>query len=163
MESSLFKRVSKGEMKGWVRGEVLDNLPAAFFDDPISSAQGIGGEVIKESTWRWAVIFSLPKGSRIFLKRDKAKGWAEYLKYLFSPTKGKKEFLIASQLEERNLNIPKPLGWLERVWRGLARESYYLSEAAGTGVSFIEEVAKSKEPRSIFELATTVRKFQEAG
>jgi len=150
-------------MKGWVRGEVLDNLPVAFFDDPISSVQGIGGEVIKESTWRWAVIFSLPNGSRIFLKRDKAKGWAEYLKYLFSPARGEKEFLIASQLEERNLNIPKPLGWLERVWRGLVRESYYLSEAAGTGVSFIEEVAKSKEPHSIIELAMTVRKFQEAG
>jgi tRNA A-37 threonylcarbamoyl transferase component Bud32 len=66
-------------------------------------------------------------------------------------------------LERRNLNIPKPLGWMERIRSGLVRESYYLSEATGTGVSFIEEVAKSKEPRSIMELATTVRTFQEAG
>ena len=44
-------------MKGWVRGEVLDHLPSTFFDDPISSVQEMGGEVIKESKWRWAAIF----------------------------------------------------------------------------------------------------------
>jgi len=55
------------------------------------------------------------------------------------------------------------LGWMERVQRGLVRESYYLSEAIGTGVSFIEEVAKSKAPHSIVELTMTVRKFQDAG
>jgi tRNA A-37 threonylcarbamoyl transferase component Bud32 len=163
METSILRRVSKGEMKGWVRGEVLDDLPPTFFDDPISSIREMGGEVIKESTWRWAAIFCLSKGRRIFFKKDKAKGWADYVKYLFSPTKGQKEFVIASQLERRNLNIPKPLGWFERVRRGLVRESYYLSEATGTGVSFIEEGAKSKEPHSIIELATTVRKFQNAG
>jgi len=163
METSNLKRVSRGEIKGWVRGEVLDDFPPTFFDDPVSSVREMRGEVIKESTWRWAAIFCLSKGRRIFFKKDKAKGWAEYVKYLFSPTKGKKEFFIASQLERRNLNIPKPLGWLERVRRGLVRESYYLSEAIGTGVSFIEEVVKSKEPHSIIELAMTVRKFQDAG
>jgi tRNA A-37 threonylcarbamoyl transferase component Bud32 len=163
METSNLKRVSKGEIKGWVRGEVLDAFPPTFFDDPVSSVREMRGEVVKESTWRWAVIFCLSKGRRIFFKKDKAKGWAEYVKYLFSPTKGQKEFLIASQLERKNLNIPKPLGWLERVRRGLVRESYYLSEAIGTGVSFIEEVVKSKEPHSIIELAMTVRKFQDAG
>jgi tRNA A-37 threonylcarbamoyl transferase component Bud32 len=163
METSILKRVSKGEIRGCVRGEVLDNLPATFFNDPLSSVLEMGGEVIKESIWRRAAIFCLPNGRRIFFKKDKAKGWAEYMKYLFSPTKGRKEFLIASQLERRNLNIPKPLGWLERVRKGLVRESYYLSEATGAGVSFIEEVAKSREPRSIIELAMTVRKFQDAG
>jgi tRNA A-37 threonylcarbamoyl transferase component Bud32 len=52
---------------------------------------------------------------------------------------------------------------MERLRRGLVRESYYLSEATGTGVSFIEEMAKAKEPRSIVELAITVRAFQDAG
>jgi tRNA A-37 threonylcarbamoyl transferase component Bud32 len=163
METSILRRISKGEIKGWVRGEVLDDFPPTFFDDPISSVREMGGEVIKESTWRWAAIFCLPKGRRIFLKKDKAKGWAEYVKYLFSPTKGQKEFLIASQLEGKNLNIPKPLGWLNRVRGGLVRESYYFSEVIGTGVSFIEEAAKSKEPHSITELAMTVRTFQDAG
>lgn len=163
METSIFKRVSKGEIKGWVKGEVSDSLPVDFFDDPISSVQGMGGEVIKESIWRWAAIFCLPNGMRVFLKRDKAKGWAEYMKYLVLPSKGQKEFLIASRLERRGLKIPKPLGWMERLRRGLVRESYYLSEATGTGVSFIEEVAKAKEPHSIVELAMTVKAFQDAG
>ncbi len=163
MGTSILKRISKGEIKGWVRGEVLDNLPPTFFDDPTSSVQEMGGEVIKESTWRWAAIFCPPNGRRFFLKRDKTKGWAEYIKYLFTPSRGQKEFLIASRLERKSLNIPKPLGWMERVRRGLVRESYYLSEAIGTGVSFIEEVAKSKAPHSMIELAMTVRKFQEVG
>ena len=150
-------------MRGWLREEVLDSLPVGFFDDPIPSVQGMGGKTIKESTWRWAAIFCLPNGMRVFLKRDKAKGWAEYMKYLALPSKGQKEFLIASRLERRGLKIPKPLGWMERLRRGLVRESYYLSEATGTGVSFVEETAKAKEPRSIVELAMTVRAFQDAG
>jgi len=163
MGSSIFKRVSKGEIKGWVMGEVLDSLPVDFFSDPVSSIREMGGEVVKESTWRWAAIFRLPNGMRDFLKRDEAKGWPEYVKYLLLPSKGQKEFLIASQLERKKLKIPKPLGWMERIRRGLVRESYYLSKATGTGVSFIDEVAKAKEPRSIIELAMTVRAFQDAG
>ena len=163
MGNSTLKRVSEGEIKGWVRGEVLKGLPTHFFEDPVSSIQEIRGEVLKESKWRWAALLRLSSGRRLFLKRDKTKGWMEGLKYLFSPSRGQKEFLVASQLEGRGLPIPRPLGWMERVRKGWVRESYYLSEAIGTGVSFIEEVAKSKEPRSIHKLAMTVRKFQEAG
>jgi len=163
MENPILKRISKGEIKGWVREEVLENLPPTFFDDPTSSAQEMGGEVIKESRWRWAALFQPPNGRRVFLKRDKTKGWVECLKYLFSPSKGKKEFLIASQMEGRELNLPRPLGWMERIRRGFVRESYYISEAIGTGISFIEEVVKSKEPGSMIELAKTMRKFQDIG
>ncbi len=163
METPILKRVSKGEIRGWLRGNVFDSLPVDFFDDPISSIRRMGGEVVKESTWRWAAIFRLPSGMRVFLKRDKAKGWPEYVKYLLLPSKGQKEFLITLRLERKELKIPKPLGWMERVRRGLVRESYYLSEAIGTGVSFIEEIAKAKEPRSIIALAMTVRSFQDAG
>jgi hypothetical protein len=163
MGSSIFKRVSKGEIRGWVTGEVFDSLPVDFFGDPISFVREMGGEVVKESMWRWAAIFRLPNGMRVFLKRDKAKGWAEYMKYLLLPSKGQKEFLIASQMERKELKVPKPLGWMERIRRGLVRESYYLSKATGTGASFIDEVAKAKEPRSIIELAMTVRAFQDAG
>ena len=163
MGTSILKRVSKGEIKGWVRGEVLDDFPSTFFGDPISSVQEMGGKVIKESKWRWAALLCLPNGGKVFLKRDRTKGWTGYLKYLVLPSKGKKEFLIASQLERKSLNIPKPLGWMERVRKGLVRESYYLSEAIGIGVSFVEEDVKSKEPHSMIELAVTVRKFQDAG
>ena len=159
----MLKRVSRGEIKGWVREEVLGDLPSTFFDDPISSIQEMGGEVIKESKWRKAALLRLPNGRRGFLKGDKTKGWTEGLKYLFLPSKAQKEFLVASQLKKRGLNIPKPLGWMERIRKGLVRESYYLSEAIGTGVSFIEEEVKSKEPHSIIELAKTVKKFQDSG
>lgn len=163
MRNPIYKRVSKGEMRGWVEGEVLDRLPPAFFNDPISSVQEMGGETIKESTWRWAALVSLPEGKRVFLKRDRTKGWVEYLKYLFLPSRGKKEFRISSQLTRENLSLPKPLGWMERTRGGLVKESYYVSEAIGKGISFIEEVAKSREPRAIDQLAMTVRKFQDAG
>jgi hypothetical protein len=163
MRTPIYRRVSKSEMRGWVDGEVLDRLPPTFFDDPISSVQEMGGETIKESRWRWAALLSLPDGKRIFLKRDKTKDWMEYLKYLFFPSKGRKEFLIASQLGRGNLDTPKPLGWMEKTRRGLIKESYYVSEAIGAGVSFIEEAAKSREPHAILQLATTVRKFQDAG
>ncbi len=158
-----YVKISRSEMKGWVTREVSDSLPADFFDDPISFVQETGGEVVKESTWRWAAIFRLPDGTRVFLKRDKAKGWPEYVKYLLLPSKGQKEFFIASQLEKKKLRVPKPLGWMDRIRKGLVRESYYLSKATGTGVSFIDEVAKAEEPRSIGELAMTVRAFQDAG
>jgi len=163
MENSILKKISKGEIKGWVKGEVWNDLPAHFFEDPVSSIQEKGGEVLKESKWRWAALIRFSNGRRLFLKRDKTKGWGEGFKYLFSPSKGQKEFLIASQLERRGLPIPRPLGWMERVRKGWVKESYYLSEAIGTGVSFIEEAAKSREPNSIHELARTVREFQEAG
>jgi len=163
MRSPIYKTVSKGEIRGWVEGEVLDRLPPAFFDDPISSVREMGGETIKESTWRWAALVSLPEGKRVFLKRDRTKGWVEYLKYLFLPSRGKKEFRISSQLARESLSLPKPLGWMERTRRGLVKESYYVSEAIGNGISFIEEAAKSREPRAINQLAMTVRKFQDAG
>lgn len=146
-----------------MREEILDHLPPTFFDNPVSSIRELGGKVIKESKWRWAAIFSLLNGRRVFFKRDGAKGWTKPLKYLFSPTKGQKEFFIASQLESKDVNLPKPLGWMKRVRRGLVRESYFLSGAIGAGVSFIEEIEKSKESPSIIELARTVKKFQDAG
>jgi tRNA A-37 threonylcarbamoyl transferase component Bud32 len=163
MEGSIFKNVSKGDFKGWMRGDVLDHLPPHFFDNPISSIQEMGGEGINESRWRKSAIFSLTDRRRVFLKRDKTKGWAESLKYLFLPSKGKKEFLIAFKLESEHLNVPKPFGWMERVQRGWVKESYYLSEAIGGGSSFIDDHTKSKELSSILELAKTVRKFQNRG
>jgi tRNA A-37 threonylcarbamoyl transferase component Bud32 len=162
-ETPIFKKVSKGDLKGWMSEEIFDHLPSTFFDEPISSIQQTGGKVIKASKWRWAAIFPLSDGRRVFIKRDRTKGWVESLKYLFFPTKGEKECFIASQLERKDLPLPKPLGWMKRVQKGLVRESYFLSEAIGAGVSFIEDVAKSKGPLSVTEFAKTVKKFQDAG
>jgi len=158
-----YKEVSDGEIKGWVKEEIYHLLPRHFFKDPISAIHGMNGEVLRESRLRWAAIFSLPNQQRIFLKRDRTKGWFECLKYLILPSKARKEWFIAHQLQKRNLAIPRPLGWIERVHRGTVQESYYLSEAIGSGVSFIEDHAKLGDPLFLVELAKTVKKVHRAG
>jgi len=158
-----FKRFSRGDVKGWLREEILDLLPVSFFEGPVFSVQGMGGKVVEESKLRWAAIFTLPNERRIFLKRDRTKGWLESLKYFLLASKGRKEWFIAYQLRKRHLNIPQPLGWMEKVRFGFVKESYYLSEAIGSGTSLIEDLSILKESLSTNELAGAVRKIHDAG
>lgn len=162
MAKSSFKRISEGELRGWVREDLYPLLPSGFFKDPVSTVHETGGKVIKESRLRWAGILTLPKGQRIFLKKDRSKGWLESLKYLFSPSKGRKEWFIAHQLRERNLSIPKPLGWMEKAHLGFVKESYYLSEAIGSGTSIIDSL-RSGEKIAIDTLAREVKSFHDSG
>jgi tRNA A-37 threonylcarbamoyl transferase component Bud32 len=163
MTKSSYKTISEGEMKGWMKEELLHLLPAGFFDDPVSAIKKMEGAVLRESRLRWAAIFCLPNQQRIFLKRDRTKGWFESLKYLILPSKARKEWFIAHQLQKRNLAIPRPLGWMEKVHRRTVQESYYLSEAIGSGVSFIEDCSKSGDPFLVGELANAVKKIHKAG
>lgn len=163
MRASIYKKISKGAMRGRIAQKIYDPLPLSFFQDPVSAAQEMRGEVIKDSRWRWAVLFSLPNGERIFLKRDKTKDWVESLKYLLLPSRGKKEWFLSCRLRSENLNIPEPLGWLEKGVGGFLKESYFLSEAIGSGVSFIEDAARAKAHSSIIELAKFLRKIHESG
>ena len=158
-----FKRFSKGNVQGWMREEILNLLPPSFFEDPVSFIRQTKGEVIKESKLRFAAIFSLPNGRKIYFKRDITNGWREALKYLLLPSKGRKEWFVAFQLQKRNLGIPHPFGWMEKVRRGFVKESYYLSEAIGSGVSLIEDAAVLRESLWMDELAKTVRKIHNAG
>ncbi|MGD0915468.1 MAG: lipopolysaccharide kinase InaA family protein [Thermodesulfobacteriota bacterium] len=155
--------ITQGEIKGWIGEDILHLLPPRFFEDPVRSAQEMGGSVIKESRLRWAAMFTLPNEQRIFLKRDRTKGWLESLKYVFSPSKGKKEWFMAHQLKERNLSIPEPFGWMEKIRWGFVKESYYLSEAIGSGTSLIDDPLKLGESSSIDELAKIVRKIHDSG
>jgi tRNA A-37 threonylcarbamoyl transferase component Bud32 len=143
--------------------EILHLLPSIFFRDPVSAIQEMNGKVLKESRVRWAAIFTLANQKRIFIKRDRTKDWIESLKYVFLPSKARKEWFVAYQLQRRDLNIPKPLGWMERIHRGFVQESYYLSEAFGSGVSLIEESVKLGDHFPLDELATTIKKFHHAG
>ncbi len=149
-------------MKGWIREEIFDLLPSSFFEDPRSFVQESGGEMLKDSKHRWAGIFLLPYDRRIFLKMDRTKGWLEVLKYSFLPSKGRKEWFLAHQLQKKGLSIPKPLGWMERIQRGWVKESYYLSEAVGNGFSLID-LLQSKEDVPIETLVKTVKKYHNAG
>lgn len=158
-----FKKFSKGDVNGWLREEILNLLPTPFFENPLSYILEMNGKVIEESKLRWASIFTLPNGKRIFFKRDITKGWLESLKYILLPTKARKEWFIAYQLQKRNLNIPQPLGWMEKVRWGFVKESYYLSEVIGSGTSFIENPAILRESSMMDELAKMLRKIHNVG
>ena len=157
-----FKRIGKGELRGWVREDLIDLLPPNFFDNPASFVREMHGRVIKESRLRWAAIFGLPEGERIFIKRDKTQGWAETLKFMILPSKARKEWFIATRLQKKNLAVPKPLGWIERGRWGLVKESWYLSEALGGGGSLIDILPLKREV-PMGPLAKTVRVFHDAG
>jgi tRNA A-37 threonylcarbamoyl transferase component Bud32 len=146
-----------------MREDLWRLLPAPFFEDPIFSVQKMGVKIIKESRLRWAAIVTLLDGKRIFLKKDNTKGWVEGLKYLILPSKGRKEWFISYQLEGKDLGIPKPLGWMEKIHRGLVKESYYFSEAVGSGISLIEDPVKLGDTSVVLEVARTVKKANQAG
>jgi tRNA A-37 threonylcarbamoyl transferase component Bud32 len=158
-----FKRVSQDEIKGWIREDILRLLPSSFLKDPVCFVEESGGEVIKESRRRWAAIFSLANGQRLFLKRDRTIGWKELLKYLLLPSKARKEWSVAYLLEKKHLAIPKPFGWMEKIHRGLVREGYYLSEAIGSGISLIEDPVKLGDPFVLLEMARTVKEIHHTG
>jgi tRNA A-37 threonylcarbamoyl transferase component Bud32 len=158
-----YREVSAKGLRGCLREDLCSRLPAAFFEDPFSCLDEGRGEIIKESTWRRAGIFSLEGGRRIFLKRDRTKGLFEKMKYRFLPSKGRREWLLALQLRKKNVRIPEPLGWMERVRRGWVEESYYLSEAVGSGGALIDDSLRLKERGTILRLAQTVRAVHDAG
>jgi tRNA A-37 threonylcarbamoyl transferase component Bud32 len=163
MNPGLVIKFSRNKFKGWMQEEFLDLLPPTFFEDPVSSTREATEKVIKESRWRYAAILTLPKKERIFLKRDRTKGWSESVKYLVLPSKARKEWFLAHQVLRRNIDVPKPIGWIERIQHGFVKESYYLSEAVGSGVSLIEESAKLGECFPLYHLAKTVKKMHYAG
>ncbi len=158
-----YRRVSQDRIRGWVKEEIYDHLAPAFFEDPVASIQGMGGKVLNASKWRWSAIFTLSNGQNVFFKRDKTKGRIESLKYLFLPSKGYREWLMAYQSQDQSIPTPRPLGWMERVSGRFVEESYYLSEAIGSGEAFIQDSARAGEVSSILELARTVQKIQDSG
>ena len=163
MGSSSFKKITENGIRGVIRKELLQGFPSAFLKNPTSFVQETGGKVIKVSKWRWAALLTLPGGRRIFLKRDRTKGGLEYLKYLFLPSKARKEWAIAVELEKRNLPVPQPLGWMEKTRLGVVRESYYLSEARGTGLTAFDTPEQLRAPSIIEHLARHTKTFHDGG
>jgi tRNA A-37 threonylcarbamoyl transferase component Bud32 len=157
----MFKKVRTADLQGWMREDVLPLLSSTFFEDPVSYCRERGAESIKQSRWRWAAILTFPYGEKIFLKRDRTKDWFESTKYLFLPTRARKEWFVAYQSQKRNLKIPKPVGWMEKGHWGLVSESYYLSEAVGSGISLVDLVPGARFP--LEELVKIVREIHQAG
>jgi tRNA A-37 threonylcarbamoyl transferase component Bud32 len=163
MAESPYQNIAIGEIKGWIRRGLFHLLPSLFFKDPVASAKESGGKCIRESKWRWAGFLDLPEGKQVFLKRDLTKDWIESLKYMLLPSKGRKEWFIAYQAGKRHLNIPKPLGWMERVQQGLVRESYYLSEAIASMGSLAELTDILKDEKIRAELVKTIVRMHNTG
>jgi tRNA A-37 threonylcarbamoyl transferase component Bud32 len=157
-----FRSVEQGEIRGWIREDICHLLPPRFFEDPVLFALAADAHVIRESRLRWAGILPLSSGERIFFKRDRSKGGFECVKYCVLPSRGRKEWLTATLLETRKVTIPKPLGWMERRRCGLVKESYYISEAVGSGVTCFDEAVSLTSRAVIVELAKTVRKVHDA-
>ncbi len=163
MKTPPFKKVSVREIQGWLREDILSSLPSSFYEDPIHFIAREGGRVVGESKWRWSALFSLPNGKNLFFKLDRTKGWTEYLKYLLFPSKGRKEWFIAYQMKKKNLPVPSPLGWFERIHRGMLTESYYLSEAIESGVSLADRLDLLRDEKVLFGLTKAVIRVHQSG
>jgi len=164
MKTPSFKRISAGnKVKGWLREDILPFLPPSFFEDPISFITKAGGKIIGESKWRWSTIFPLTHGKSLFFKGDRTKGWIESLKYLLFPSRGRKEWFITYQMKKRNLPVPSPIAWFERVHRGLVKESYYLSEAIKSGGSLADRLELLKDETVLLKLVKAIIKIHQAG
>ncbi len=149
-------------MRGWLREDILPLLPSGFLDDPVPLVRKMDHQVLKESRLRWAVLFILPNGGKVFLKRDQTKDWIESLKFIVFPSRGRKEWAIAYQAQKRNLSVPKPLGWMEKVHGGMVKESFYLSVAIGSGYSLMDLVHSGME-FSFEGLIKGIKKIHDAG
>lgn len=163
MAKSLYQKIAMGEMKGWIREDLLPLLPPPFFKDPIEFAREDRGKCVRESKWRWAGFLDLPEGGRVFLKRDLTKDWMESLKYLVFPSKGRKEWFIAYQSGKRHLNVPTPLGWLERSQQGFVKESYYLAEAISSKGSLAEATDLLRDEKIVAELVRMLLRMHHSG
>ncbi len=163
MAKSPYQKITMGEMKGWIREELVHLLPPIFFKDPIEFAREDGGKCVRESKWRWAGFLDLPEGKRVFLKRDLTKDWMESLKYLVFPSKGRKEWFIAYQSGKRHLNVPTPLGWLERSQQGFVKESYYLAEAISSRGSLAETMDLLRNEKIVAELVRMLIRMHNSG
>jgi tRNA A-37 threonylcarbamoyl transferase component Bud32 len=154
---------SSAGMKGWIEDDIFHLLPSSFLEDPFHAIRVLNGQLIKESKWRRAALVTLPAGQKIFLKTDKTKDWLETLKYLFFPSKARKEWFVADRLQRRKLPVPRPLGWIEKRRRGSVVESLYLSEVLGTGESASEQLESLRNESGVRLLAETVKRFHDAG
>jgi hypothetical protein len=82
--TSSFKKVSGGRSEV-VREDLLDLLPP-HLKDPVSSVQAMGGQVVKESRWRWAAIVVLPNGQNVSKTIEQGMvGLLEIRRFLQSP------------------------------------------------------------------------------
>ena len=134
-----FKKISKGELKGWLRADLIDSLPPLFFQDPVLAVQKIEGQSDQGVEIEVGCRLQPSPGEKGFRQKGQDKGMGRDLKYPPASLEGQKGMVHRLPVtEKRALPVPGPLGWMERERRGFVKESYYLSEAIGSGTSLME-------------------------
>ncbi len=158
------------------RGFVREDFRSVFTDDFLADIEAAvlrgGGWTIKNSRVRWAAVFPGPDAQALFIKKFKAKNWRKRAKYLLLPSRAKKEWHVSRAFQMKGVQIPAPIGVIERRQWGFLEESLYVSEAIEGAQSlmdyFKERLAgadsKGEEKRRVLSLlGNTVRRIHDGG
>jgi tRNA A-37 threonylcarbamoyl transferase component Bud32 len=166
-------RLSARGYKGFVREDLRGIFTDELLEDIEAAVWRAGGRIIKDSRVRWAAFFPGPSGQAFFIKKFRIKNWKECLKYLLLPSRAMKEWNISLALREKGMEIPKPVGALEKTRWGFLEESLYISEAIEDTqplIDFFAERFSERSPKGnggkgklIATLAKTVRRLHESG
>jgi tRNA A-37 threonylcarbamoyl transferase component Bud32 len=115
------------------KGLVREDLKGIFTDELLKDIEAVvwraGGRIIKDSRVRWAAFFPAPGDKAFFIKKFKIKNWKERLKYLLLPSRAMKEWDVSLALRQRGIEIPNPVGVMEKTRWGFLEECLYISEA----------------------------------
>jgi tRNA A-37 threonylcarbamoyl transferase component Bud32 len=168
-----FVRLSAKGYRGLAREDLRDIFTDDFLGDIEAAVMREGGWTIKESRVRWAAIYPSPGGQALFLKKYKIKDWKERLKYLIWPSKAKKEWTLSLAFRAKGVQIPAPVGLMERRRWGFLEENLFISQAIGEAQPLIDyfkerfgegDFSKEEEKRRIVRLlGDTVRHIHDRG
>jgi len=166
-------RLSVKRFKGFVREDVRAIFTGDFLENIEAAVWRAGGRIIKDSRVRWAAIFPGPDGQALFIKKFRIKNWRERLKYLGLPSRAMKEWDVSLALRQKGMEIPKPLGAMDRKRWGFLEESLYISEAIEDAQPLIDffvdrfgegsSKGDGEKKRLIATLGRTVRCLHDGG
>lgn len=166
-------RLSVKRFKGFVREDLRAIFTGDFLEDIEAAIWRPGGRIIKDSRVRWVAIFPGPDGQALFIKKFRIKNWRERLKYLVLPSRAMKEWDVSLALRQKEMEIPKPLGAMERRRWGFLEESLYISEAIEDAQPLIDffvdrfgegsSKGDGEKKRLVATLGRTVRRLHDGG
>ncbi len=166
-------RLSVKGYKGFVREDLRGIFTDKLLEDIEVAVWRAGGRIIKDSRVRWAAFFPGPGGQAFFIKKFRIKNWKECLKYLLLPSRAMKEWNVSLASRNKGVQIPAPVGVMEKRRWGFLEESLYISEAIDGAQSlmdffkerFGERDSKGDEGkrRIVRLLGNTVRRIHETG
>lgn len=159
--------------RGLLREDLTDMVADDFLENIEAAALRKGGRTIKDSLVRWAAVFPGPDGQALFIKKFKVRDWKERLKYLIVPSRAKREWDVSRAFRTKGVEIPTPVGVMERRRWGFMEESLYISEAIEAAqplMDFFRErfgegdgKGEGEKRRIVSLLGDTVRRIHDGG